>query len=81
MWNQRASVMVYPLVGRFTIPSPPIHTVLPPLLRPPPALSDGELRAASPAGLCLFISSEAAMINEALNTSSLFSLGPGEAHS
>lgn len=33
-----------------------------------------------PAGPCLFISSEAAMINEALNTSSL-SPGPGEPHS
>lgn len=36
--------------------------------------------AASPAGPCLFISSEAAMINETLNTSSLFP-GPGEPHS
>lgn len=49
-----------------------------PLLCPFPPFSG---RSCSiPAGPCLFISSEAAMINEALNTSSL-SPGPGEPHS
>lgn len=49
----------------------------PPCPRPPPASG----RSCSiPAGPCLFISSRAVMINEALNTSSL-SPGPGEPHS
>ncbi|KAK9530055.1 hypothetical protein VZT92_011588 [Zoarces viviparus] len=93
MWNQRASVMVYPLECESTVSSPraplafphspPPHLLLslhrrPPLLCPFPPTSG---RSCSiPAGPCLFISSEAAMINEALNTSSL-SPGPGEPHS
>lgn len=90
MWNQRASVMVYPLVCESTVSSstPPRPCTYPPpqlLLslhavhrsRPPPISG----RSCSiPAGPGLFISSEAAMINEALNTSSL-SPGPGEPHS
>lgn len=96
MWNQRASVMLYPLVCESTVSSSPIHTApgLPPiphhtpsfpstpstspLLCPIPPVSGGS--CSIPAGPCLFISSEAAMINEALNTSSL-SPGPGEPHS
>lgn len=83
MWNQRASVMVYPLVCESTVssPRPPSTPLLAfhlsSLLSLPPISG----RSCSiPAGPCLFISSEAAMINEALNTSSL-SPGPGEPHS
>lgn len=76
MWNQRASVMVYPLVCESIVSSPRPHPFWPSTY--PPTISG---RSCSiPAGPCLFISSEAAMINEALNTSSL-SPGPGEPHS
>lgn len=94
MWNQNVSVIVYPLVCESTV-LPPHHphafwpstypTTPPPflpccslLLHPFPPISG---RSCSiPAGPCLFISSEMAMINETLNTSSL-SPGPGEPHS
>lgn len=93
MWNQRASVMVNPLVCESTV-SPPLLTPPPPPtplfsgLPPIPPLSplhrplppNSGRSCSIPAGPCLFISSEAAMINEALNTSSL-SLGPQEPHS
>lgn len=87
MWNQRASVMVYPLVCKSTVSSPHPPPGLPPtppnpllsfhLATPPPPPPSAPGARSIPAGPCLFISSEAAMINEALNTSSL-SPGPGE---
>lgn len=92
MWNQTASVMVDPSVCGSTVffPCPywPSCYPTPPHLLPlhPVHLSSlslphtGSRSCSIPAGPCLFISSEAAMINEALNTSSL-SPGPGEPHS
>lgn len=72
---------IYTPLLAFLLPPPhlllslyPVH--LPSLSLPP----IGSRRCSIPAGPCLFISSEAAMINEALNTSSL-SPGPGEPHS
>lgn len=70
MWTQAASVMVYP-------PGVRVRRVLSLTTPLPPA---GGRSCSIPAGPALFISSQAAMINEALNTSSL-SPGPAEPHS
>lgn len=67
------------------VSSPHPHPVLafpmfPHMLCTPPAPQTSDRGCSIPAGPCLFISSETAMINETLNTSSL-SPGPGEPHS
>lgn len=67
MWNQRASVMVYPLVCESIVSSPRPHY-------PPPSVAGA---AASLLGLACLSLPKQPMINEALNTSSLSS-GPGE---
>lgn len=87
MWNQRASVIVYPLVCKFTVSSlrPLLSTRLLAFhavyLTSAPSLPCTSGRSCSiPAGPCLFISSEVVMINEALNTSCI-SPGPREPNS